>query len=44
MTAVHAIQKTPPPPEFSSAAFVEWSMEHFLTTRPLVDWLVETVG
>jgi len=45
LTAVHAIRKfSPIPPEFASAAFVDFCMEHFLETRPLVDWLVETVG
>ena len=44
LTAVHAIRKvSPPPPEFASAAFVDWSMTHFLAAKPLVDWLAETI-
>jgi uncharacterized protein (TIGR02453 family) len=44
LTVVHAIRKvSPPPPEFASAAFVDWSMANFLRTKPLVDWLAETI-
>ena len=44
-TVMHAIKKvSPPPPEFDSEAFVGWSMERFAAVRPLVDWLVETLG
>ncbi len=39
-TVLHAIEQTsPPPPEFTSEAFVDWCMERFLRTRPLVEWL-----
>jgi len=45
MTVVHAIEVVSPvPKEFFGPEFVDWSMERFLHTRPLVDWLVEHVG
>jgi uncharacterized protein (TIGR02453 family) len=45
LTMVHAILAvSPPPPEFGGPEFVEWSMAHFATVRPLVDWLAETIG
>ena len=39
LTVVHAILKVAPPPEFESAAFVDWCMERFVRCKPLVDWL-----
>lgn len=45
LTVVHAMLKVSPvPPEFASKAFVDWCMERFLVTKPLVDWLVEAIG
>jgi uncharacterized protein (TIGR02453 family) len=44
-TDLHAIRGfVPPPAEFTSPAFVEWSMEQFATVKPLVDWLAEQLG
>ena len=43
-TLLHAIAKVEPvPPEFYSAAFVDWYMERFVQTKPLVDWLIDNV-
>jgi uncharacterized protein (TIGR02453 family) len=42
---IHAIRPfSPPPAEFTSPAFVEWSMEQFALAKPLVDWLAEQLG
>jgi len=39
-TVLHAIEQTsPPPPELTSEAFVDWCMERFVRVRPLVEWL-----
>ena len=44
-TNVNAIAEvSPPPAELESAAFVDWCMQHFARTKPLVDWLAEQVG
>ncbi|NTU71419.1 MAG: DUF2461 domain-containing protein [Coriobacteriia bacterium] len=44
-TAVHAIEKTEPvPPEFAGPEFVDWCMERFLRTKPLVDWLADAIA
>jgi len=45
LTVVHAIETVKPaPPEFESAAFVDWCLARFVRVKPLVDWLVEHVG
>jgi len=44
MTVVHAIRHALPPAEFTTPEFVDWCMERFLKTKPLVDWLAEHVG
>ena len=43
-TVMHAILAVAPPEELTTPQFVDWSMERFLKTKPLVDWLVEHVG
>jgi uncharacterized protein (TIGR02453 family) len=44
-TTVNAMAKiSPPPAELETAAFVDWCMQHFTRTKPLVDWLAEEVG
>jgi uncharacterized protein (TIGR02453 family) len=41
-TTVNAmVQVSPPPPELESSAFVGWCMQHFMRTKPLVDWLAQ---
>ena len=41
---LHVLDKvSPPPPEFAGPQFVEWCMGQFARSRPLVDWLAETV-
>lgn len=45
MTVVHAIQVVEPVPEaFFGPEFVDWCMERFVRTKPLVDWLVEHIS
>ena len=45
LTVVHAIETvTPAPPEFESAAFVDWCLARFVRVKPLVDWLVDNIG
>jgi len=42
---LHAIRSySPPPAEFTTPAFVEWSMKQFAQVKPLVDWLAEQMG
>jgi uncharacterized protein (TIGR02453 family) len=44
-TSVHAIvEESPPPAEFESEEFVDWCMERFAQTKPLVDWLAENLS
>ncbi len=44
-TNVNAIAEvSPPPAELESAAFVDWCMQRFTQTKPLVDWLAEQLG
>ena len=41
---VHTMDKfAPPPAEFAGPEFVGWCVGQFARTRPLVDWLAETV-
>jgi len=45
LTVVHAIRVVNPvPPEFYGPEFVDWCMDRFTDTTPLVNWLVEHVG
>ncbi len=44
-TVVHAIEETEPvPPEFTTPAFVDWTLERFARVKPLVDWLADNLG
>lgn len=44
-TEIHAVRTySPPPAEFTTPEFVEWSVERFRQVKPLIDWLAEQLG